>query len=251
MKLKKKLFAAVAVALCFAMVTPAMAASKTMYVISKIENDGPFFNIVYKMKYNSGGLLKKYTIGDNGSYNLYHYDNDGKLTRMDIYINGQKDGMYNYYYTDGVGSRTKYTSGKTVENYKYKWTGKTKCRVTGDYLTPMTFTFDAEGKPAKWDLIGLIFKFTFDAKGFLTKIVVRDKDTNKLRDKTEYKNTYKSGRLSEIVYMQDEGYNFVTITYKKITVPNETYANLVAKQQLYILRNQAIGDWSTFFIPAP
>ena len=251
MKLKKKLFAAVAAALCLAMVTPAMAASKTMYVVSKIEHDGPFYHIVYKMNYNSGGLLKKYTIGDDGTYHIYHYDNDGRLTKMDVYLNGQKEGVYNYYYTNGVLSRQKYTSSYTVENVKYKWTGKTKCRTTGNYITPMTFNFDSEGRPTKWDLIGLVFKFTCDAKGFLAKTVVRDKETNKVIDKTEYKNTYRSGRLSEIVYMEDEGYNFVTITYKKITVPNETYADLVTKQQLYMLRNLGIGDWSVFFTPAP
>ena len=131
----------------------------------------------------------------------------------------------------------------------YLWKGKTFTATTKDLdagETENTATGKLNSKnrllsvTTKYPVSALVenTKYQYDSKGFLKSI---SHDT----EKTEFKNTVKSGRLKKRTGNNSTAYTF---KYKKIKVPS-SYVKKVKAQQNYILDNLT-EDWYSFYYPS-
>lgn len=252
----KKWFLLTAILACVMTAAPVFA--ETIPVVSKIQHETPYSHWTYKFTYNSGtGLLKKYVMEDTPEYRAtYHYDNEGNLKLINEYGESGLTGKYSYKYSDGKLSsivNKSIDNGKVFSTAKlsYKWNGNT-CKVMADDRSPETFLF--EGGKMMRDIIAITggrvtYRYWYNNNGHIRAQKVYATTNGEMSTYvSKYQNRYKSGLLSEINYTDEEGFNFITISYKNLEVP-ASFAAKVKKQQEYMVLHAAIGDGVYFTEP--
>ena len=247
---------------CVMVSTPVFA--KTMYVVSKIKYETPYSHWIYKFTYRKdNGLVKKCLMTETPEYYMtYHYNKDGSLKELRDFGEQGMEGTQTYKYDSKgrlAGMVIKRYDNKKVfytNTYTYKW-GTNTCKVTASEMSPETFKFDENGRLIQ-DAIKvtdgtLKYKYWYDANGYVrSRKVIYKSDSNSENDSsfvTRYENKLSSKRLSKINYIDEEGFNSISITYKTVEVPS-SYVSKAKKQQDYMLKRCAL-NYNSFYFSDP
>ena len=217
--------------------TSVQAASKSVYVISKIVQAVKMPMMISKsshtITYNKNGLVTKVKMSKGYTYK-YKYNKKNQLVQSE-YID------INHETTDLELDKKGRVKQKGSIIFKYNSKGKLKSTSNPDN----SYTYNSKGQLIKVKLLHdkTTVTYTYDARG----MIASEKERFDSRDPIDYTytNTYdKNGNLKKQI--QYEQYNFeakklsavTTFTYKKISVPASLVPRIKA-QQMYLYREYA------------